>query len=109
MAKATAAVSDTASLSYSIGRNVMLSRDGDIITITIDLEADAPLSTSGKNESIATTGAAADVGSLGDGRPVKLNISCYVPFPAHRAVEAAAVVAAVKAAKAAAKEAAKLA
>jgi hypothetical protein len=87
---------------YSIGRNVSMSRDGNIITAIIDLSVEAPLSTSGKTESIATTGAAADIGSLDDGRPVKMNISVYAPIPASRAVEAAEKQAAVKTAKEAA-------
>jgi hypothetical protein len=101
MGKATAEAT-----AFSVGRNVNMVIVGTILTVTVDLSVDSPLSTSGKNDSIATTGAPADIGMLPDGRPAKMNLSVYAPVPASRIDESVAKQKAVAAAKAA-KDAAK--
>jgi hypothetical protein len=84
---------------FNAGRNVTIEIKGTKLTATIDLSVDAPLSTSGKTESIATTGAPADIGALPDGRPAKLNLSLFAPVRVENAEAAGKRVAAVKAAK----------
>jgi len=69
-----------ASKGFTVGRNVSVSIDGSKLSITVDLSVDGTPSTSGKSMTLATTGAPQVIGSLADGRPVKANLSVFVPM-----------------------------
>jgi len=67
---------------FTVGRNVSISIDKSIMTVTVDLAAEGITSASGKSDTVATTGAPQAVGSLPDGRPVKMNLSVFAPVKA---------------------------
>ena len=93
-------------MQFNIGRNISVTVEGNTLTATVDLSVETPLTTTGKNDSISTTGAPQQVGVMPDGRPLTMNLSLYAPVPTARADEATAkqaAFAAAKAAKAAAK------
>lgn len=68
--------------SYTIGRNIEISKSGSKLVVTIDLSAAGKVSASGKSDTIATTGAPQSIGELPDGRPVKMNLSVFAPAEA---------------------------
>jgi len=67
---------------YTLGRNVNVSKNGSKLVITVDLSAEGKVSSSGKSDTIATTGAPQPIGELPDGRPCKLNLSVFAPAKA---------------------------
>jgi hypothetical protein len=67
---------------YSLGRNIVISKDDYHMTVEIDLRVEGKLSASGKSDTIATTGAPQGIGELPDGRPVKMNLSVFAPAKA---------------------------
>ena len=67
---------------FTVGRNVSIDISKNVMTVTIDLSAEGITSGSGKSDTIATTGAPQAVGSLPDGRPVKMNLSVFAPLKA---------------------------
>ena len=64
---------------FNIGRNVEVSVDGKKMTITADIGEQGQPSSTGKTDLIASSGGAQAVGSLPDGRPVKLNLALFAP------------------------------
>jgi hypothetical protein len=93
-------------MEFNIGRNITVIIEGNTLTATVDLSVETPLTTTGKNDSISTTGAPQQVGVMPDGRPLTMNLSVYAPVPASRTDESIAKQAAHAAAKAAKKAAA---
>ena len=68
---------------FRVGENIKVKQNGSkLVTITIDTTETGRLSSTGKNMTIATTGAAQVIGQTPDGRPVKLNLTAYAALPA---------------------------